>query len=287
MQQGVLVAEPDRIKQQLFLSSLRSEACSGVLDAHGITHILQVGSELRPSHPSKYTYLSLPVYDMVEQDIIACFPAAFEFIDRAIASGGVVLVHCQAGVSRSASIVIGYCMWKDGLSVDAATAAVQRARSCIWPNAGFKCQLRAFEALGCDASRWQGWSMQQFLLSQYGNDSVGFMSSMLGGTPVDRLRDGGRSSRRTAAAAKDASAARGAGSGSTRHVTSPRAAADIGGGNGIDSQRRSSWSYQGGPYAAANAAAAAAAGVAVMSSSFGRQRARSNAGEEAALMMAG
>jgi hypothetical protein len=46
-----------------------------------------VGFELQPSHPSRYHYLSLPVYDMVEQDIIACFPAAFEFIDRAIASG--------------------------------------------------------------------------------------------------------------------------------------------------------------------------------------------------------
>jgi hypothetical protein len=42
MQQGVNIAEPDRVKQQLFLSSLRPEACPGVLDAHGITHILQV-----------------------------------------------------------------------------------------------------------------------------------------------------------------------------------------------------------------------------------------------------
>jgi hypothetical protein len=48
---------------------------------------LQVGFELQPSHPCRYTYLSLPVYDMVEQDIIGCFPAAFEFIDKAIASG--------------------------------------------------------------------------------------------------------------------------------------------------------------------------------------------------------
>jgi hypothetical protein len=200
-----------------------------------------------------------------------------------------VLVHCQAGVSRSASVVIGYCMWKDGLSVDAATAEVQRARPSIWPNAGFKCQLRAFEAMGCDASRWQGWSMQQYLHTQYGDDSVGFMSSMLGGAPVDRLRDGGHSSRRATAAAKEAPAASSAaaGSRSSREGISPRAAADIGGGSGSDSsgrQRRSSWSYHASPYAAA---AAAAAGVAVMGSSLGQERQRSSMCEEAALMMAG
>jgi hypothetical protein len=206
-----------------------------------------------------------------------------------------VLVHCQAGISRSASVVIGYCMWKDEMSADAATAAVQRARPSVWPNAGFKCQLRAFESMGCDASRWQGWSMQQYLHTQYGDDSVGFMSSMLGGAPVDRLRDGGPNSRclaggRAAAAAAKESPVPGAARSGTRGGTILRAAADVGDGrgNGSDSsarQRRGSWSCSGSPYIAA---AAAAAGVAVLSSSsLGRQRTRSDVGEEAALMMAG
>jgi hypothetical protein len=208
------------------------------------------------------------------------------------AAGGTVLVHCQAGISRSASVVIGYCMWKDEMSVEAATAAVQRARPSVWPNAGFKCQLRAFEAMGCDASRWQGWSMQQYLHTQYGDDSVGFMSSMLGGAPVDRLRDGGPNARRAAAAAAASkeSPVFGAAHSTSRGGASLRAAADIGGGreSGSDSsarQRRGSWSYSNSPYMAA---AAAAAGVAVLSSSsLGRQRTRSDVGEEAALMMAG
>lgn len=38
------------------------------------------------------------------------FDGAFEAIDRAIASGTRTLVHCQCGVSRSATLVIGYCM---------------------------------------------------------------------------------------------------------------------------------------------------------------------------------
>lgn len=97
-----------------------------------------------------------------------------------------MLVHCQAGISRSATIVIAYCMAKEQLSADAATAVVAAARSRIWPNNGFKCQLEAFELLGCDASRWEGWSMNKFLSSRYGDESVDFMAAMLGGAPQDR-----------------------------------------------------------------------------------------------------
>lgn len=99
-----------------------------------------------------------------------------------------MLVHCQAGVSRSAAIVIAYCMWKEHLSADAATALVTAARSVVWPNAGFKCQLQEFEELRWDASRWGGWSMDKYLSKQYGDESVGFMAAMLGGAPQDRVK---------------------------------------------------------------------------------------------------
>lgn len=77
-----------------------------------------------------------------------------------------MLVHCQAGISRSATVVIGYCMWKDKLSLDAAIQQVMQARSVIWPNPGFKCQLRRFEALSCDVNKWSGWNSQKYLSMQ-------------------------------------------------------------------------------------------------------------------------
>lgn len=180
MEQGL---QPQMVRPHLYISSMRTELYRELLESNGITHILQVGIELQPSHPQHFQYLQLPIADWPEQDIVSSFPAAFDFIDAGMDGGGGVLVHCQAGISRSASFVIAYCMWKERLSADAATAVVAAARSAIFPNMGFKTQLREFERLGWDASRWQGWSMSQFLATRYGGESVDFMAAMLGGAP--------------------------------------------------------------------------------------------------------
>lgn len=64
-----------------------------------------------------------------------------EFIASAISSGGVVLVHCLAGASRSASVVIAYIMKELGLTYAAARTHVTRARPIVQPNTGFEKQL--------------------------------------------------------------------------------------------------------------------------------------------------
>ncbi|KTG38377.1 hypothetical protein cypCar_00018056 [Cyprinus carpio] len=58
--------------------------------------------------------------------------------------GGVVLVHCNAGVSRSASVVIGFLMSQEKMSFDEAFSAVKTARPYIQPNPGFMSQLKKY-----------------------------------------------------------------------------------------------------------------------------------------------
>ncbi len=63
---------------------------------------------------------------------------------RCAPQGGVVLVHCNAGVSRSASVVIGFLMSQEKMSFDEAFSAVKTARPHIQPNPGFMSQLKKY-----------------------------------------------------------------------------------------------------------------------------------------------
>jgi atypical dual specificity phosphatase len=56
-----------------------------------------------------------------------------------------ILVHCKAGVSRSASLVIAYLIMEHGYTYDAALAEVRERREIANPNPSFEEQLRSME----------------------------------------------------------------------------------------------------------------------------------------------
>jgi len=59
--------------------------------------------------PGQYVYKRIAISDMPSTPIVEHFADAFQFIDEGRATpGGVVLVHCYYGNSRSATIIIGY-----------------------------------------------------------------------------------------------------------------------------------------------------------------------------------
>ena len=82
--------------------------------------------------------------DSEQTNLQKFFPLVFKFIDKARSDGGRVFVHCFAGLSRSATIVIAYLM-KDKALTFAAAYDFVNARRCIQPNEGFRRQLRKFE----------------------------------------------------------------------------------------------------------------------------------------------
>ena len=60
-------------------------------------------------------------------------------------SGGKVLIHCRAGISRSATICIAYLMYAGQLTVDEAHDYLKYRRPLISPNLNFMRQLAEFQ----------------------------------------------------------------------------------------------------------------------------------------------
>lgn len=96
--------------------------------------------------------MQLPILDSPKFDILAHLPRAVDFVDDALSGGGRVLVHCQAGISRSATVVAAYLIASRGVSPQTALEIIRKARPCIQPNFGFIKQLDVWHESKCIVS---------------------------------------------------------------------------------------------------------------------------------------
>lgn len=115
------------------------------LQKHKITHIVRATETAGVTFAREVKYLKVEIPDDERADIKAHFEKTNEFIDTAITSGHTVLVHCMAGISRSASIVLAFLVGKRNLSLDSAFHLLKTCRPYVFPNSGFRKQLRDFE----------------------------------------------------------------------------------------------------------------------------------------------
>lgn len=111
-------------------------------------------------------------------------------------AGGVALVHCMAGISRSASVVIAYLMARHSMTLDSALEHVGRVRPIVSPNLGFLRQLQEIEALQFDFNSWVPWNEQRYLEScgPSGAGSGDLARVGLTGGPSRELEVGGEGS---------------------------------------------------------------------------------------------
>jgi hypothetical protein len=126
----------------LYLGNCTVAADKQWLQARGVTHVVNLARELPSCFPDAFTYLRLELRDDCDADLRGALHATLDFIDAALAAGGGVLVHCRAGKSRSATVVIAYGMLCCGWQLDAAWAVVRDARHGLALNVGFQTLLR-------------------------------------------------------------------------------------------------------------------------------------------------
>lgn len=118
-----------------------------ILTNNKVTHILNVATGVINLFEGWFTYKTKEAFDTPSFRIIDILDECCDYIHSAVVSGGCVLVHCNAGVSRAASIVMAYLMRHYGMSFDEAFRFVKSKRSFVRPNEGFVKQLKEYEAV--------------------------------------------------------------------------------------------------------------------------------------------
>ena len=139
----------NEIKPYLYLGSCSTASNLPLLQSQGITHVVNTAAEIENYHETtgSIKYLKLPFKDEMDEKISDHFQECLDFIFKASRQegGGKVFVHCQAGISRSATIVIAYLMSKERMSLKDAYFHTKACRPQIGPNLGFFKELMLYE----------------------------------------------------------------------------------------------------------------------------------------------
>lgn len=141
----------DRITSNLAISDVYAAKHEKTLAGMGITHILSLLSFATIAPVPKFiTNLKLDILDYEDENILDEFKTTHAFIDDAVKQGGTVLIHCQAGISRSSTTLCAYLMKSQGISRDEAFRLIKDKRPIVRPNPGFWDQLKVYEECACE-----------------------------------------------------------------------------------------------------------------------------------------
>ncbi|KAM4523800.1 dual specificity protein phosphatase 16 [Fundulus diaphanus] len=142
----VTSAGPTRILPHLYLGCQRDVLNKELMQQNDIVYVLNASNTCpKPDFIPETHFLRVPVNDSFCEKILPWLDRSVDFIEKAKASNARVLVHCLAGISRSATIAIAYIMKRMDMSLDEAYRFVKEKRPTISPNFNFLGQLLDFE----------------------------------------------------------------------------------------------------------------------------------------------
>ena len=140
-------SDMNEIIDNLYLGNFFAAKDAEYLKKIGIEKVLTVMDDGRPRYREKdFVHKIFSVDDYSGENIIQYFGECLKFIK----GDQKTLVHCMAGASRSATIVIAYLMWTLKMKFLDALEYTTKKRPIVYPNCGFKEQLKMFEKLLID-----------------------------------------------------------------------------------------------------------------------------------------
>lgn len=152
-----------QITDTLYLTNFRNAQNYEMLKDFRIRQILVVGNEM-VHHTKDFRVKYISIDDCPMANMMIHFDEAHEFIKQ-----DTTVVHCFAGISRSATIVISYLMKHYGMSLSEALQYCREKRCIVCPNEGFLQQLEKYGEILYNSRQ----SLEDILEETIGSETVG------------------------------------------------------------------------------------------------------------------
>ena len=136
---GIFLGSYEDAENIPLLRKLRIGAILNAADFDGDTQ------RLYTAEMPNVVYGGLPIMDSSAYPIERHFLRTNESIHSARRRGLNILIHCQAGISRSATLLLAYLLAASGCSLKQGLHILRRARPQVQPNPGFMKVLERYE----------------------------------------------------------------------------------------------------------------------------------------------
>jgi len=139
----------DEVLPRLILANGKTVKNVSYIKELGVTHIINTASRDVWLPVEKLSNLGLKIFqfhvdDVPSSNISVYFQAASNFLSQAMMSGGLVMVNCLVGLSRSATILTAAVMINNNWSLVRTLKKLRQMRP-VKPNIGFMVQLLNLE----------------------------------------------------------------------------------------------------------------------------------------------
>lgn len=131
-----------KVLDWLYLGGFKEASDTNWLVQNKISCVLNVASGTKDlQYPEHIDVMRVPIRDDPKEQIGQYLEFGYIYLDLARLLRKKVLVHCVAGISRSATFVIYYLMRSKNMSLSNAYNLVKLRRQKINPNSGFLATL--------------------------------------------------------------------------------------------------------------------------------------------------
>ena len=135
------------VVNNLFLGDKNTARNYSEIEKAGVSLVVSVGGGCLQL-PGGVEHVRLHVRDDNQDSLLQHLHDVVKLIEQHVTDGDGVLVHCQAGVSRSPAVVMGYLIRYRGSTVEEALATVRRVRPRARPREKLMDELHEYFQLG-------------------------------------------------------------------------------------------------------------------------------------------